>query len=64
MTFEIRVPEDWPPGLAMAVATLVRQSFDKGFPVIVPVRSDASPEEILEAFARVNAAIQDAGLAA
>jgi hypothetical protein len=64
VTFEIRVPEDWPPGLAMAMVTLVRQSFDKGFPIIVPVRADASPEEIMEAFTQVQTVLADAGLAA
>ncbi len=63
MTLEIRIPEEWPPGLALAMANLVRRSFDKGFPVIVPVRPDASPEQLWAAFERVKMVIEDIGLA-
>jgi hypothetical protein len=63
MTCEIRIPEEWPPELALAVATLVRQSFDKGFPIIVPVRKDASPGQIWAVFERIRMVVEDAGLA-
>ena len=64
MTFEISLPEEWPPGLALAVAQMMRQSLKGGFPIIVPVRKDATPEEISGAFDRVRTVVQEAGLAA
>lgn len=64
MTFEIEIPDEWPPGLGLAVATMMRQSLKKGFPVVVPVRRDATPDELEEVFDGVKAVIQRAGLAA
>jgi hypothetical protein len=64
MTLEINLPEEWPPGLALAVAQMMRESFKEGFPIIIPVRRDATPEQISGAFERVRAVIQEAGLAA
>ena len=43
MTFEIELPDDWPPGLGFAVAKMIRQSLKTGFPIVVPVRSDVTP---------------------
>lgn len=64
MMFEVTVPDDWPPGLAMAVAQMMRQSFKSGFPIVVPVRKDATANEIAGAFKVVTAVIEKAGLAA
>jgi hypothetical protein len=64
MTFEISLPEEWPPGLALAVVQLMRQSLKAGFPVIIPVRKDATPEQISGAFDRVRAIMVESGLAA
>jgi hypothetical protein len=64
MTFEISLPEEWPPGLALAVAQMIRQSLREGFPIIIPVRKDITPEQISGAFDRVRAIMAEAGLAA
>jgi hypothetical protein len=64
MTFEIRLPEEWPPGLALAVAQMMRQSINEGFPIIVPVRKDATPDQVSGVFDRVRTVIEEAGLAA
>jgi hypothetical protein len=64
MIVEVTVPDDWPPGLTMAVAQMMRQSFKAGFPIVVPVRKDATPNEIAGAFDIIRAAIERAGLAA
>jgi hypothetical protein len=64
MMFEVTVPDDWPPGLAMAVAQMVRQSFKDGFPIVVPVRKDATANEIAGAFEIIRGVIKKAGLAA
>ena len=64
MTFEIEIPDEWPPGLGLAVAAMMRQSVKKGFPVVVPVRRDVTPDQLEEVFGGVKAMIQRAGLAA
>jgi hypothetical protein len=64
MTLEISLPDEWPPGLALAVAQMMRESFKEGFPIIIPVRKDATPEQISAAFERARDAIQNLGLAA
>jgi hypothetical protein len=64
MTFEVSIPEEWPPGLGIAVAQMVQQSFTEGFPIVVPIRRDATPEQLRDVFEKVRTAIEDAGLAA
>lgn len=32
VTFEIELPDEWPPGLGFAVAKMIRQSLKAGFP--------------------------------
>ena len=64
VTFEIEIPDEWPPSLGFAVAKMIRQSLEAGFPVVVPVRSDATPDQLAAAFNTVQTVIQKAGLAA
>ncbi len=39
MTFELAVPGDWTPGLALAFAKMMEKAMDDGFPVPGPVCS-------------------------
>ena len=64
MTFEIELPNEWPPGLGFAVAKMIRQSLKAGFPVVVPVRGDVTSDELAAAFSMIETVIQQAGLAA
>ncbi len=64
MTFEFAVPGDWPPGLALAFARMMEKAMDDGFPIVVPVRKDATPEQIGQVFEDVGALVEGAGLAA
>jgi hypothetical protein len=64
MIVEVSIPDEWPPSVGLAVARMVRQSLKEGFPVIVPVRKDVTPEQLQEAFDKVRMVIADAGLAA
>jgi hypothetical protein len=61
---EVNLPDEWPPGLGLAVAAMIRRSLRDGFPVIVPIRQDATPEELEAALGAVTRVIQEAGLAA
>ena len=61
---EVDLPDEWPPGLGLAVAAMIRRSLRDGFPVVVPIRQDATPEELEAALGAVTRVIQEAGLAA
>jgi hypothetical protein len=45
MTFEFAVPGDW-PRLAIAFAKLIEKAMEDGFPIVVPVRLDATAGQI------------------
>jgi len=62
--FEIEIPDDWPPSLGFAVAAMIRQSLKDGFPIVIPVRRDTTPDQLEAAFDTVRADILRAGLAA
>jgi hypothetical protein len=61
---EVNLPDEWPPGLGLAVAAMIRRSLKDGFPVVIPIRRDATPEELEAALGAVTRVIQEAGLAA
>jgi hypothetical protein len=64
LTFEFPVPVDWPPGLALAFAEMMEKAIDDGFPIVVPVRKDATPEQISQVFESARALVERMGLAA
>lgn len=64
MLLEVDLPDEWPPALGLAVAAMIRRSLRDGFPVVIPIRRDATPEELEAALGAVTRAIQQAGLAA
>lgn len=64
LTFEFSVPGDWPTGLALAFAEMTEKALDDGFPIVVPVRKDATPEQITQIFEDVRALVERLGLAA
>lgn len=64
MTIEIEIPDGWPPGLGLAVAKMMQQSLKAGFPVVVPVRRDATPDQLAAAVVAIKTVIHEAGLAA
>jgi hypothetical protein len=61
--FEIEIPDDWPPSLGFAVATMIRQSLRDGFPIVIPVRRDTTPDQLEAAFDMIRTDILRAGLA-
>ena len=64
MRFEIDIPDDWSPGLGLAVAKMIQESLKEGFPIVVPVRKDATADQVQAAFGTVKEAFERAGLAA
>jgi hypothetical protein len=63
MTFEFAVPGYWSPGLAIAFAELMEKAMEDGFPIVVPVRLDATAEQISHVFEDVLTLVERAGLA-
>jgi hypothetical protein len=62
-TFEFAVPGDWPPGLAIAFAELMDKALQDGFPIVVPIRQDATAEQISRVFEDARTLVERAGLA-
>ena len=63
-TFEFTVPPDWDNELALAFYELLQKALDDGFPIVVAVRRDATPEQITNIVDDVRALVANAGLAA
>jgi hypothetical protein len=64
MIVEVNLPDEWPPGLAMATAQLMRQALRDGFPVVTAIRSDVTADQVSALYARVRTLIEESGLAA
>jgi hypothetical protein len=60
----IRCSRRLAPGLALASAEMMEKAMDDGFPIVVPVRKDATPEQISQVFEGVRALVERLGLAA
>jgi hypothetical protein len=64
VTIEIEIPDGWPPGLGLAVAKMMQQSLKEGLPVVIPIRGDATPDQLEAAYDTIKTVIQQAGLTA
>ncbi len=64
MVIEIRVPDDWTPGLTLAIRQLVQGTCDEGFPIVTLVKKDVTAAELTAISDRIKALVADAGLAA
>ena len=62
-TFEFTVPTGWDNELALAFYELVQKALDDGFPIVVAVRRDATPQQISNIVGDVRALVANAGLA-
>jgi hypothetical protein len=60
----LRIPEDWSPGLAMAVRALLQQAIDRGCPIVTAIRGDAPADEIGRLQAGIRELVRESGLAA
>jgi hypothetical protein len=63
-TLEIRVPDDWTPEQRPATARQMNEAVRDGLPIVMSVRPDATPEQIREVYARIQAMLDEAGAAA
>ena len=61
-TFEFAVPGDWPSRLAIAFAKLMDKALQDGLPIVVPIRQDATAEQISRVFEDARTLVERAGL--
>ena len=64
MKIEVVVPDEWTPGLTLAMQQLMQQAVRSGWPLITCLRREATAEQIEEIDHRIRALVQDSGLAA
>ena len=62
-TIEIAVPSSWTPGETLAVRALLQRSVSAGYPIVAAVRADATPDQILDVYARLRLLLRERGLA-
>ena len=61
--FSFPIPDDWSPSLRLAFAELMDKALAQGFPVVIPVRDDATVDQIEAVLTDMRALVKDAGLA-
>jgi hypothetical protein len=61
---EVIVPDEWTPGLTLAMQQLLQRAVRSGWPLITCLRPDATAEEIEEIDHQIRVLVQDSGLAA
>jgi hypothetical protein len=61
--FSFPIPDDWSPSLRLAFAQLMDKALAEGFPVVIPVRNDATVDQIEAVIKDMRALVKDAGLA-
>ncbi len=64
MKIEVVVPDEWTPGLTLAMQQLMQQAVRSGWPLITCLRREATAEQIEEIDHQIRALVQDSGLAA
>ncbi len=64
MKIEVVVPDEWTPGLTLAMQQLMQRAVRSGWPLITCLRHEATAEQIEEIDHQIRALVQDSGLAA
>jgi hypothetical protein len=64
VNIEVVVPDEWTPGLTLAMQQLLQQAVRSGWPLITCLRPDATAEQIEEIDHQIRVLVQDSGLAA
>lgn len=64
MKIEVIVPDEWTPGLTLAMQQLLQRAVSSGWPLITCLRPDATAEEIEEIDHQIRVLVQNSGLAA
>jgi hypothetical protein len=61
---EITVPDEWTPGLTLAMQQLLQRAVSSGWPLITCLRPEATADQIEEIDHQIRVLVQDSGLAA
>jgi len=64
MRIEVTVPEEWTPGLTLAMQQLLQRAVRDGWPLVTCLNHDATADQIEEIDHQIRALVQDSGLAA
>jgi len=64
MKIEVVVPDEWTPGLTLAMQQLIQHAVRSGYPIISVLRADATPEQIQDVYQRIGTIVRESGLAA
>ena len=64
MNIEVTVPDEWTPGLTLAMQQMMQQAVRSGWPLITCLRREATADQIEEIDHQIRALVRDSGLAA
>ena len=64
MNIEVTVPDEWTPGLTLAMQRMLQQAVRSGWPLITCLRREATADQIEEIDHQIRALVRDSGLAA
>ena len=64
MNIEVTVPDEWTPGLTLAMQQMLQQAVRSGWPLITCLRREATADQIEEIDHQIRALVRDSGLAA
>jgi hypothetical protein len=64
VNIEIAVPDEWTPGLTLAMQQMLQQAVRSGWPLITCLRREATADQIEEIDHQIRALVRDSGLAA
>jgi hypothetical protein len=64
MRIEVTVPEEWTPGLTLAMQQLLQRAVRDGWPLVTCLSHDATADQIEEIDHQIRVLVQDSGLAA
>ena len=63
MNIEVTVPDEWTPGLTLAMQQMLQQAVRSGWPLITCLRREATADQIEEIDHQIRVLVQDSGLA-
>jgi hypothetical protein len=64
VNIEVTVPDEWTPGLTLAMQRMMQQAVRSGWPLITCLRREATADQIEEIDHQIRALVRDSGLAA
>jgi hypothetical protein len=64
MRIEVTVPDEWTPGLTLAMQQLLQRAVRDGWPLVTCLSHDATADQIEDIDHQIRALVQDSGLAA